>query len=1094
MTTVNTYPFDPTGTAISNKIVNEEQILTAANSRDFHFIIPSYAPFFHQGLVVRHAQSARVLVEGVDYVLGFQFIKASRAVAKPVYGGIIFYDRSLVGVAQITYQTVGGEWTLNPMKIAEILADRTVNPRVTTWEQVADQPDRFPPIDHEWDVDDLVGMTEVVTSLNRIALAIRQGADESALAHFSNYENPHQVTKDQVGLGLVENLPRADTAVAVAGTSNNAYMTPKTTASAIDSRAGAMLAAHAQDRGNPHQVTAAQVGLPLVANFAVANDQQAEAAVASDLYMTPRATRLAVQAIIGVQLAGHLGDYDNPHRTTKAQIGLGDVQNFGLASDQEATDGLVGNKYMTPASTKLAITAQAVAVVNTHASRTDNPHNTTKAQVGLGNVPNNSMATDQEAIDGVASDRFMSPRLVKLVIQQLAGDDIGVHINNLNNPHQVTAAQVGAYTTAQVNQLLTNYLETSGTAANSSKLEGKTLQEVLDLAAGNGLDADLLEGKTLQEIYDTVALMTVANSNRLENSTKAELIDLIVAEASDDKINYAIFPAPALAAPYYTQIAAIPYYPNNSLVVDSDKKLLISGLEQSTAKNGGLYFVRLSMKKDTDMQSSEVDSFLQVVESISPLLPDDCEFGYVLVPDLQRIELWVKSPTARSNVTVVDLSPNIGILTPSEPSYTTPPAGLTFVQKQKFITNLDLAGAFDEVFADMLDAMLVIANFAAAPQNLLTTKYAAASEIKTEYVVMIDRRLFRDVSATPYDYAALYMDGALGNWQAIQDGASDVGSLPQIEGATYVAGTPQKLMWDAGGQAIEGEWISGIRNTDPYFNYAINIDSTKPGHPNYLSLPELVEVKFPHTATLGGNYDVLGGDSLDPYRIYGFFRPMDGVSADYTYVDNLGFPGAFEFLVTLVGRTDDVKPVHAFSGVIKRSAIGKTAQQLLDSDVVIGILGNGANGKFIINGVPVWTRSDVPTNSDRYEMVGNAEFSIMYGGTQYLGMDGLQAAITAGATLQQAIAGLQVTVTNAWVCGNLADYTANQANFITTGGAGTTYPVNLENGVFAVMVDDAHSQDAGGVARGESPYASTQIKAYSNYDREVVSGRFYQTP
>lgn len=1090
MTTVNTYPFDPTGTAISNKIVNEEQILTAANSRDFHFIIPSYAPFFHQGLVVRHAQSARVLVEGVDYVLGFQFIKASRAVAKPVYGGIIFYDRSLVGVAQITYQTVGGEWTLNPIKIAEILADRTINPRVTTWEQVADQPDRFPPIDHEWDVDDLVGMTEVVASLNSIALAIRQGADETALAHFTNYDNPHQVTKQQVGLGLVENLPRADTATAVAGTSNNAYMTPKTTASAIDSRAGSMLNAHAQDRSNPHQVDKGQVGLGNLQNYAVANDQQAEAALAGDLYMTPRATRLAIQAIVGVQLASHMADYDNPHRTTKAQVGLGDVQNYGIAADQEAIDGVSNNKYMTPYATKLAIGAQALAVLNTHAGRTDNPHNTTKAQVGLGNVPNFSMAGDQEAIDGIASDKFMSPRLVKLVIQQLAGDDIGVHINNLNNPHQVTAAQIGAYTTAQVNQLLTNYLETSGTAANSSKLEGKTLQEVLDLAAGNGLDADLLEGKTLQEIYDTVALMTVTNTNRLENSTKAELIDLIVAEASDDKINYALFPAPALAAPYYTQIATIPFYPNDSLVVNSDKKLFISGLEQSVSKNGGLYFIRLSMKKNTDLQNDTPDGFLQVVESISPLVPDDCEFGYVLSQDTQDLELWVKSPTPRSNVSVIDLTPHIGTLTPEEPVYTTPPVGLVYVQKQKFITNLDLAGAFEEVFADMLDVMLVIANFISAPQNLMTTKYASLSDIKTEYVVALDRNMFRNRVGSQYDYVFVDNTGPLGNYMAIENAAGAAGVRPQIAGTTFVNDSPMKLMWDAGGQAIAGDWTNGSYDGKNYFKCGFQIDTLTAGHPNYLALPELVEVKYPHITALGGNYTLLSGGCSDPYRMYGFFQPMDGVDSSYKFVDNLGFPGALEFAIQLRSRTDDVKAVRAFVGLIKRSAIGKKAQDLLDSDIVLGIIGNGASGKFIVNGAAAWTRNSVPTNSTDYELVGKVNFSIKYNAIEYTS---IAAAMTAGATLEQMKEGLQVQINEAWVCGNAADKTANEPNFITPGSIATTYPVDLSTAVLAILVDNSHMQDAAGQLRGENPTASGSIITYIGYDRPALSGRFYPT-
>ena len=40
------YPFDPTGKLASNKIVGEQQILTAANGVDYKLIVPTFAPFF----------------------------------------------------------------------------------------------------------------------------------------------------------------------------------------------------------------------------------------------------------------------------------------------------------------------------------------------------------------------------------------------------------------------------------------------------------------------------------------------------------------------------------------------------------------------------------------------------------------------------------------------------------------------------------------------------------------------------------------------------------------------------------------------------------------------------------------------------------------------------------------------------------------------------------------------------------------------------------------------------------------------------------------------------------------------------------------
>lgn len=173
---INTaYAFDPTGRLLANKIIGEQQILTSANYRDFHFIVPDFAPFFAQDLVVSFRAlngEVRILNEGVDYQLTHWFISGSRACAKPIYGSISILDLQLSGVITLTYQTVGGIWTQETSKLAEILADRLHNPRITAWDVVVDMPISFPPIDHEWDLVDMVGMSDVVTGLGAIETAI----------------------------------------------------------------------------------------------------------------------------------------------------------------------------------------------------------------------------------------------------------------------------------------------------------------------------------------------------------------------------------------------------------------------------------------------------------------------------------------------------------------------------------------------------------------------------------------------------------------------------------------------------------------------------------------------------------------------------------------------------------------------------------------------------------------------------------------------------------------------------------------------------------------------------------------------------------
>jgi hypothetical protein len=51
----------------------------------------------------------------------------------------------------------------------------------------------------------------------------------------------------------------------------------------------------------------------------------------------------------------HMGDVSNPHATTKEQVGLGSVQNYGIATKAQAEAGTANDVYMTPLRVKEAI-------------------------------------------------------------------------------------------------------------------------------------------------------------------------------------------------------------------------------------------------------------------------------------------------------------------------------------------------------------------------------------------------------------------------------------------------------------------------------------------------------------------------------------------------------------------------------------------------------------------------------------------------------------------------------------------------------------------------------------------------------------------
>lgn len=87
--------------------------------------------------------------------------------------------------------------------------------------------------------------------------------------------------------------------------------------------------------------------------------------------------RQAADTTITNNLNAHINNKSNPHRVTKAQVGLGNVQNLAPA------DMPVSTAQATAIADAKAAGTEAQTDLSTHANRKDNPHNVTRAQLGL---------------------------------------------------------------------------------------------------------------------------------------------------------------------------------------------------------------------------------------------------------------------------------------------------------------------------------------------------------------------------------------------------------------------------------------------------------------------------------------------------------------------------------------------------------------------------------------------------------------------------------------------------------------------------------------------------------------------------------------
>lgn len=98
-------------------------------------------------------------------------------------------------------------------------------------------------------------------------------------------------------------------------------------------------------------------------------------------------------------IEAHTNDLKNPHKVTAAQVGLGNVPNYAAATEEEALAGECNDTVMTPSLTKAAaksyVTKEDVGLsnvtndeqatkteFNAHTANKSNPHSVTASQVG----------------------------------------------------------------------------------------------------------------------------------------------------------------------------------------------------------------------------------------------------------------------------------------------------------------------------------------------------------------------------------------------------------------------------------------------------------------------------------------------------------------------------------------------------------------------------------------------------------------------------------------------------------------------------------------------------------------------------------------
>lgn len=141
------------------------------------------------------------------------------------------------------------------------------------------------------------------------------------------------------------------------------------------------------------------------------------------------------------QTNAHISNTSNPHHVTKAQIGLGNVQNVSTNNQRPSyTEGsedeqLENGETLSEAFGKIA---HAVRRLWAHISNTSNPHSVTKEQVGLGNVLNLTINNQTPSYGTITDDQeLQSGETLSVAFGKIqrAIARLYNHIDDTSNPH-----------------------------------------------------------------------------------------------------------------------------------------------------------------------------------------------------------------------------------------------------------------------------------------------------------------------------------------------------------------------------------------------------------------------------------------------------------------------------------------------------------------------------------------------------------------------------------------------------------------------------------------------------------------------------------
>lgn len=214
------FPLDITGTASTNRIPNEIIPIVPASAEitgPAPYVLLQYAPFFADNFSISH--NGTPLVRGQHFDFIGQNLHASKYIGKDLFAGVYFFNNNISGNVTCSYNTLGDTWVQNNYQHIASFYNTYYAQQMINWDRVFGVPYQLPPLIHPEPLDSLMGVDDIVAVLEEIKAAVENSSYSTVISSINalagsltthtGQTNPHNTTKANIGLGLVENSPSA---------------------------------------------------------------------------------------------------------------------------------------------------------------------------------------------------------------------------------------------------------------------------------------------------------------------------------------------------------------------------------------------------------------------------------------------------------------------------------------------------------------------------------------------------------------------------------------------------------------------------------------------------------------------------------------------------------------------------------------------------------------------------------------------------------------------------------------------------------------------------------------------------------------------